>query len=50
MTYRDAFDHLGRPRSPALRRHYRSVLMRWLLVVAGITLWALLTGWLDGAA
>lgn len=50
MTYRQAFDHLGQPRSPALRRHYRSVLMRWLGVVAFIMLWAVLVGWLDGRA
>lgn len=50
MTYRQAFDHLGQPRSPGLRRNYRTVLLRWLAVVVFITLWALLTGWLDGAA
>jgi hypothetical protein len=49
MTYRQSFNHLGQPRSPRLRRHYRRVLMRWLTVVAVITLWGLLTGWLDGA-
>ena len=48
MTYRQCFDHLGQPRSPGLRRHYRAVLKRWLGVVVFIMLWALLTGWLDG--
>lgn len=50
MTYREAFDHLGQPRSPGLRSHYRAVLFRWISVVAFILLWALVTGWLDGAA
>lgn len=50
MTYREAFDHLGQPRSQGLRRHYRSVLKRWLGVVAIIMTWALLTGWMDGVA
>ena len=50
MTYREAFDHLGRPRSTGLRRHYRAALMRWLAVAAVILLWALLTGWMDGLA
>lgn len=50
MTYRQAFDHLGQPRRPGLRRHYRAVLLRWLAVAAVIIIWALLTGWLDGAA
>lgn len=48
MTYRQAFDHLGQPRSPGLRRHYRRVLTRWLAVAFFIVLWASLTGWLDG--
>ena len=49
MTYHQLFDHLGRPRSPGLRRHYRAGLLRWLGVAAAIIAWALLTGWLDGA-
>ena len=48
MTYRQAFDHLGQPRSPQLRRHYRAVLIRWLGVVAGLMAWAVLTVWMDG--
>ncbi len=51
MTYREAFDHLGQPRrSTGLRRQYRTVIKRWLGVMAFIIFWAVLTGWLDGVA
>lgn len=49
MTYRQSFNHLAQPRNHTLRRHYRKALMRWLTVAVVITLWGLLTGWLDGA-
>lgn len=55
MTYRQAFDCLGKRRptctlrhTSALRRHYLAVLRRWLLVVLGIAAWAALTAALDG--
>jgi hypothetical protein len=51
MTYREAFDTLGKPRRkpPALRRHYRIILARWMGVVLAIWAWASLVSWLDGA-
>ena len=51
MTYREAFDAVGKPRKPpSLRRHYRLMLARWLAVAAIIMLWAVLVAHLEGAA
>ncbi len=49
MTYRQAFDHLGRPHDFKAHRQrvYRAALRRWMLTVALVLLWALTTGWLD---
>jgi hypothetical protein len=50
MTYREAFDHLGRPRHPSPTKRHRAALARWMAVVAVILVWASLVGWMDGAA
>lgn len=50
MTYRQTFDHLGRPRgtpTPTLKRHYLLALIRWLSVAAVLAGWAALTAWMD---
>jgi hypothetical protein len=49
MTYREAFDAVGKPRKlPNLRRHYCRVLARWMCVVFVLLAWAHLVGWMDG--
>ena len=55
MTYREAFDHLGRPRHPSPQKRPRAALARWVTVVAAILAWAILAwaslvGWMDRAA
>ncbi len=53
MTYRQAFDHLGRPYPQACnhkqtrQRVYRAALARWMLAVLIVLAWAALTGWME---
>lgn len=48
MTYNQAFDHLGHLQIKQARKRQRlGILARWLITVAALIAWAVLTFWLD---
>lgn len=51
MSRRQALEAFSRPRKLSHQhRQWLAVLMRWLLVILCVLVWAHLTHWMDGSA